>query len=143
MGSEMCIRDRGNPLAPMCAYDTRVIAVQPEAIVSVHPLRRRPKDARSAFSLYWGPTGRVLDGEIDAFSVPVLRELLAVLLPTGEPIDLDVRGLDFLNGGGAFTISQASTAESPIRLTGAQPIVQRVWKALDLDPAICLPAVDR
>jgi hypothetical protein len=127
----------GNPLAPLCTYDVGVLGRDPLAVMALHPLRQGPESTVTPFGLYCGPSHRVLEGEIDAFAVPVLAEALEAL-PDG-PIDIDATGLSFLCARGAVTVAQAvrgETDRAAVRLLGARPIVRRVWEVLELDPEL-------
>lgn len=125
----------GNPLALLCAYDVGVLGDQALAVMALHPLRHGPNSAVTQFGLHCGPSGRVLEGEIDAFSAPVLAEALTVL-PAGS-VDIDASELGFLCARAAVTVAQAGRgdADGPsLRLLGARPVVRRVWEILELDP---------
>ncbi|OBK44110.1 MEDS domain-containing protein [Mycobacterium sp. 1081908.1] len=126
----------GNPLAPLCAYDVGMLGDEGSAVMALHPRRHGHDSAVTPFGLYCGSSRRVLEGEIDAFGVPVFAEALAAL-PDG-PIDIDVRGLSFLCARGAVTVAQlADRGEADragLRLLGARPVIRRVWDILDLDP---------
>lgn len=122
----------GNPLAPMCAYDIRVLGEEQLAVMAVHPLRHGPAAAMPSFGLYWGRTGRVLDGEIDAFALPILAEILAGL--PHDMLDLDASQLSFLSARGAATLAHPSPDGPRLRLVNAPPMIRRLWQILEFDP---------
>lgn len=133
----------GNPLAPLCAYDIGVLGDDALAVMALHPRRHGPDSAVTAFGLYCGPSGRVLDGEIDAFGAPVLADALTAL-PDG-PVDIDASELSLISARGAVTVAHAGSAETgsaAVRLLGARPVVRRVWDILDLDPLMLPQARD-
>ncbi len=126
---------KGNPLAPLCAYDIRVVGDQPQAFMALHPLRHGPANTATTFGLYCESSKTMLGGEVDAFGVSALASALAAL-PEG-PRSLDVSDLSYLCGNGAATLARAGKTapqEQPnLSLIGAQPIVQRIWDILDFD----------
>ncbi|GAB3017238.1 hypothetical protein MBOU_35850 [Mycobacterium bourgelatii] len=125
----------GNPLSALCAYDVGVVGNQPEAVMVVHPLRHGPATTSTPFGLFCQPSKTVLGGEVDAFGVRALAEALEVL-PDG-PVNLDVSDLSYICARGAAALAhagQVATANRPrIRLTGAPPIVKRIWQVLGFD----------
>lgn len=127
----------GNPLAPLCAYDMSVVGDQPQGVMAVHPRRHGAQGVLPQFGLYCGSSTRVLEGEIDLFSVPALAESLAAL-PEGR-VDLDASGLTFLCVRGAATLADGcdgAKGPSQLRLIGAPPIVRRMWEILGFDMRI-------
>ncbi len=125
----------GNPLAPLCAYDVRVVGDQPQAVMALHPLRHGPEDTAPPFGLYCESSKTVLDGEVDPFGVPALASALAAL-PEG-PRSLDVSDLSYLCVRAAATLAgaaqTAANKQPNLSLIGAQPIVRRIWQILDFD----------
>lgn len=125
----------GNPMSALCAYDVGVVGSQPEAVMVVHPLRRGPATTTTPFGIFREASKTVLGGEVDAFAVTALADALAAL-PEG-PVSLDVSNLSYICARGAATLARAgavATADRPrIRLTGARPIVKRIWQVLDFD----------
>lgn len=125
----------GNPLSALCAYDIGVVGDQPEAVMVVHPLRQGPARTFTPFGLFCQPSRTVLGGEVDAFGVAALAAALAIL-PKGS-VNLDVSDLSYICARGAATLADAGQVTTPdhpqIRLTGAPPIVKRIWQVLGFD----------
>lgn len=129
---------QGNPLAPLCAYDTGVLGDGARSVMALHPLRHGTDTAATSFGLYCGAKRRIVDGEIDISSVPVLADALAAL-PAGT-VEIDASELSFVCARGAVALANKAT-NARLRLCNVQPIVRRVWDVLELDPEMLTESV--
>lgn len=75
-----------------------------------------------------------VDGEIDAFCVNELLEILGAALAS-KPRALDLAGLEFVDLAAAAAIHQATTGT--LEIAGAPELLRRIWTLLGLEPAGC------
>jgi len=119
------------PLAPMCLHDTR--RVQGDDIDAIACVHARQRPGEPLFALYGTGAGRArLEGEIDGCNAPVLALALAAMPPTSR---IDISGLEFLDGHGAWTLHTELTRRPHTTLTNPPPQVRRVWRLCGLDPS--------
>jgi anti-anti-sigma factor len=124
-----------NPLAALCGYDTRIVGRDGASMLaSVHPVRH---DATATFSVFADDGAVCLEGEVDAFQVPLLERALAAVpdAPGGEPLVVDLTELRFIDVAGTGVLARhiagriAGGAEVHVRR--ARPLVRRLWGMLD------------
>jgi anti-anti-sigma factor len=124
-----------NPLAALCGYDQRVVGCDGASVLaSVHPVRH---DATATFSVFADDGAVCLEGEVDAFQVPLLERALDAVPdgPAGEPLVVDLSELRFIDVAGTGVLARhvaglvAGGAEVQVRR--ARPLVRRLWGMLD------------
>ena len=127
----------GNPLAPMCAYDSRVVVGSDiDDICAVHPLANRP-GTDVPFHIFGAGEAIALDGEVDAFATPALERLLANAVGgDGTPVDLSA--VDFVDHHGVTALARHAR-DTGARITGAPSYVKRLWHVLDLEREYQVP----
>jgi hypothetical protein len=92
-----------NPLAALCGYDQRIVGDEGASVLaSVHPVRH---DATATFSVFADEGAVCLEGEIDAFQVPLLERALTAVpdTPDGEPLVVDLAELRSGSAEGSVT----------------------------------------
>lgn len=125
------------PLAAMCAY--RRSALGDEAIgdlAAVHPVVHAAA-ASTPFRLYFESGRMVLSGSVDAFSSDLLGRLLLASHVQSREVVLDVGGLDFIDARGVTTLAawagRLRAGNGGLHLTGASPLLRRMWEVLRLE----------
>jgi anti-anti-sigma factor len=123
------------PFAALCGYDRRLIGAEvAAALAAVHPIRH---DGVAGFSLFAGDNGNAravcLDGEIDAFQVPILERVLTAL-PESDTLVLDVSDLRFVDAAGtaalARQMSERAAGGVDVHVRHARPLFRRMWSLL-------------
>lgn len=124
-----------HPLAALCGYDQRIVGCAGASVLaSVHPVRH---DDTATFSVFADDGAVCLEGEVDAFQVPLLERALAAVpdAPGGEPLVVDLSELAFIDVAGTSVLARhvagrvAGGAEVHVRR--ARPLVRRLWAMLD------------
>jgi anti-anti-sigma regulatory factor len=138
------------PFAALCGYDQRVIGAEAASVLAaVHPVRH---DGVTAFSLFAagggnsqgngngngtvnGAAGTTLciDGEIDAFQVPILERALTAV-PDSDALVLDMADLRFVDTAGTATLAQQMIDRAAggvdVHVRSARPLFRRMWSLL-------------
>ena len=92
-----------------------------------------------------GHTVLAVQGEVDVYTAPRLRERLVELVTEGKrKIVVDLEGVDFLDSTGLGTIISAlkrvRTHGGDMRLVCTQPRIRRLFEITGLDKAVPLHA---
>jgi anti-anti-sigma factor len=121
-------------MSAMCSYHAGVLGSDALGeLACIHP-RRNAAAAGVGFCLYWAEGGFALDGEVDITNVSAFRSSLQQTgHAPGDVVDLDVRGLHFIDVGGLRAIAQFARTLGRdgrrLRLRNARPIHRRAWSA--------------
>jgi hypothetical protein len=120
----------GRPLSSLCTYDaTRLDDAALAAVSSLHPCSCR----RVPWHLWGTASGLAVDGELDAFDAPLVRDVVATADLTGVRVDLG--GLRHVHHRVLLAIGAAvRRAGGPVTIAGATPLTRRVWGLLGLPP---------
>jgi hypothetical protein len=70
-------------------------------------------------------------GALDYFCIEQLRRILGAAPKVTERV-LDISKVEFIHHGVLWTLNDLAGNDRTVRLSGANDIVQRVWKLLDL-----------
>lgn len=123
-----------NPLSPLCLFDTRQIR-EPDAIAAAHPLQGPGAPAFWMFAT--GARSAGIRGEVDAFSVDALRQVLRTMPGTDS---LDLSELTFIDGRAADTLhidlQRRRARGERLEIRGATAFVRRVWDLCGFDPSL-------
>jgi hypothetical protein len=119
-----------NPVSPVCIYDTRRVDGL-DAISCVHPVQHPVEEP---FTLHAVSKRRAaLRGEVDGCVADVLEQVLQTMPPTDE---IDVAGLRFIDGHGAWSLHEALHQRGDsVVLRNPPAQLRRVWRLCGLDPA--------
>lgn len=124
-----------HPLAALCAYDQRIVGRDSASVLaSVHPVRH---DATATFSVFADDGAVCVEGEVDAFQVPLLERALAAVpdAPAGQPLVVDLAELRFVDVAGtgvlARHVARRVAGGAEVHVRRARPLVRRLWAMLD------------
>jgi anti-anti-sigma factor len=126
----------GPGFTAMCAYRRDLGAAALDDVATVHPLVHAPEGV-PPFQVFFD-TGRVVvAGSVDTFTADRLGAVLATTPVDGPHPVLDLRRLDFVDVAGCRVLARWAQAVSAgparLRVTGASPLVERMWRLLALD----------
>jgi anti-anti-sigma factor len=135
----------GSGFSAMCAYRADLATEALADVASVHPLvhaRHEP----TTFALFAESDRLVLAGSVDAFSCDRLARLLAGAATAGDVVLLDLAALEFLDVAScrvlARWIADLTARSVAVHVTGASPLLRRVWQVLGLDRVAPLTCVE-
>jgi anti-anti-sigma factor len=128
-------RMAGGNLSALCCFDRRVVSDQALAgIASVHPVADRRLQSLVPFRLYGEVDALALAGEVDAFSTPMLDQLLGLAVTDGDDVVLDLSGLQFVDHHGLRVIYEhvrrARAAGGDLTLRGESATFRRLTDLL-------------
>jgi hypothetical protein len=121
------------PFSALCCYDRSVLGPAAVAqVASLHPVSRA---GATPFALFNADEGLAVRGEIDAFDIESLQQVLASAVPLteGQRVEIDAAGVRFLDHRALLTLEdhgRAANATILLRNAGA-PFV-RLHRILDL-----------
>ena len=122
----------GHPFSAMCGYDRAVLGVDAVAeLACMHPV----SNARTMFRWHAAESGVALAGEIDRSVQTLFRKALhRTDLAQGEPVDMDVAGLDFVDHH-AIAELDALGRQHQARIVLRNPgyLVARIVRLMKLD----------
>ena len=123
----------GSGFTAMCAYRADLGAETLAAVASVHPLVHGP-DGVPPFQVFHDAHGVVLTGSVDTFTAPGLGRVLATSPAAHRSVALDLSQLDFVDVAGLRVLARwAAGLDEVLQVTGASPLVRRIWPLLGLD----------
>jgi anti-anti-sigma regulatory factor len=127
---------QGSGFSALCAYRADLGAEALADVATVHPLVRAP-EAIAPFRLFTDDRGLVLAGSVDTFSSDRLARVLATTAVDGDVVVLDLTALEFADVGACRVLARwaGGLAERSVRVrvTGASPLLRRMWGLLGLD----------
>jgi anti-anti-sigma regulatory factor len=126
-----------HPMAALCCYDRRRL---PDAILGdlacVHRSSNAPP-VPAQFRLFAGRDGLSLAGEVDSFSAPHLRRLLAAAVPAEGEVVLELDELRFIDHHGLLAIADVAgdlrSAGRAVRVFGAPRSFDRLTGLLQVE----------
>jgi hypothetical protein len=126
----------GRPVSGVCYFDRRRVPSERLADLAVmHPVLSADFVAPSFQLFAEGDTVRV-EGALDYFCIEQLRRILVAAPPLTRRA-LDISEVEFIHHGCLYALNALAGEDRPIRLRGAQKIVQRVWALLEVEsPAL-------
>jgi len=124
------------PVGGVCYFDRRRVSPERLADLAVmHPVLSADFAAPS-FQIFADGDGIRVVGALDYFCIERLRRVLAAA-PNVTERALDISGVEFIHHGALGALNDLAGNDRTVRLSGANEIVQRVWKLLDLaSPAL-------
>lgn len=126
---------QGPGFSAMCVYRADLGQDVLAGVAAVHPLVRGP-EVGASFRLFADGDRLVLAGTVDSFSSERLERVLAAAA-TGDVVVLDVSGLEFVDVGGCRVLARCAAALSDrsvaVHVTGASPLLRRLWRLLCFD----------
>jgi anti-anti-sigma regulatory factor len=135
----------GSGFSAMCAYRADLATEALADVASVHPLvhaRHEP----TTFALFAESDRLVLAGSVDAFCCDRLARLLAGAATAGDVVLLDLAALEFLDVAScrvlARWVADLAARSVAVHVTGASPLLRRVWQVLGLDRVAPLTFVE-
>jgi len=134
-----CVADRfmaRNPMAALCCYDRRAIA--DDVLADLACVHRSTNHAPAAvpFRLFAGREGLSLAGEVDSFSAPGLRRLLALATPPDSDLVVELDELEFIDHHGILAIAEHARALASdghsLQIRGAPRSFDRLTELLEV-----------
>jgi hypothetical protein len=125
------------PVGGVCYFDRRRVSSERMADLAVmHPVLSADFQTPSFQIFVDGDAVRVV-GAVDYFCIEQLRRILDAAPRVTERV-LDISGAEFIHHGALWALNDLAVDGHSVRLCGANGMVQRVWKLLDLES----PALD-
>jgi hypothetical protein len=124
----------GRPLIGLCGFDVADEGPgSPRTIDAVHRVNVPGEGPTSLFRLVRERDAWALRGEVEAFVVEELQEVLDVLRPLIGADPLSLRGLRFVDAAAARTLF-AFVQETGLALRDVSAPLAKVWRLLGLQP---------